>query len=118
MNEDSLEGHRGSGGIIIAIVVIAAAIGPGSDESPEVRYDYGIEVADSFVGDDEYEVDAPSGSAFAIVTWRVANDGYADGFSTNDLIFQTEAVVDGVAHGTSFRGTAHPGYLLGEITEG
>ena len=104
--------------VIIMVIAAAAALGSGSDDSPEVRYDYSIEVSDSFAEADGGVVNAPAGSTFAIVTWRVANDGYADGFSTNDLIFQTDAVVNGVAHGTSIWGTTHPGHMLGEITEG
>ena len=105
--------------IVAVIVVIAVvALATGGDDGPEVRYDYEMEVVGSFEEADGDVQTAPAGSEFLVVTWTVANDGYSDGFSTNDLIFQTDAVVGGIAYGTSVYGYLHPGYVLGDIMEG
>ncbi len=106
---------------VAAVVVIVAAIAvlaSGGDDGPDVRYDYEMEIVGSFTEADGDVQDAPAGREFLVVTWTVANDSYADGFSTNDIIFQTRAVVDGVGHGTSVYGYLHPGYVLGDIVEG
>ena len=102
---------------VVVIVAVIAAVGSG-DDSPEVRYDYGIEVADSFTSSSGYEETPSSGNQYVIVTWTVANDSYGDGFHTNDLFFQAKVVAGGVAYGTSIDMYTHPGYLLGDILEG
>lgn len=102
---------------VVVIVAVIAAVGSG-DDSPEVRYDYELEVADSFTSSSGYEETPSSGNQYVIVTWTVANDSYGDGFHTNDLFFQAKVVAGGVAYGTSIDMYTHPGYLLGDILEG
>ena len=102
---------------VVVIVAVIAAAGSG-DDSPEVRYDYELEVADSFTSSSGYVVTPSEGNQYAIVTWTVANDSYGDGFHTNDLFFQAKVVAGGVAYSTTVDMYTHPGYLLGDILEG
>lgn len=62
---------------VVVIVAVIAAVGSG-DDSPEVRYDYEIEVADSFTSSSGYEETPSSGNQYVIFTWTVVNDFYRD----------------------------------------
>ncbi len=107
----------------IVMVIVCAVMYfsiPGDVDSGDVRYDYVVELTDSFESTSEYRdvVTAPAGKQFAVVTWTIANDSFKDGFSTNDLIFQSDVVVDGLIYTPQIIGFEHPGYVSASIAEG
>ncbi|MDO5854062.1 MAG: hypothetical protein Q4Q62_08555 [Thermoplasmata archaeon] len=104
--------------VLAVIVLLAAAASGGGSSKAEVRYNYSIEVTDSFTTDSGYTASSGTGSDFAIVTWTVANDSYSDGFSTNSLTFDADLTVNGLTYGTSAYMYSHPGYLLATIEQG
>lgn len=106
------------GVVVIVIVLIAIVAVASSDDETEVRYNYKVELADSFVTNSGYTETADAGKQYAIVTWTVANDSYDDGFSTNDLTFVTYVTVNGIQYRTTFENVSHPGYKLETITAG
>lgn len=103
--------------VVIAVVAIAAAASSGSDDGPEVRYNYSVQVTDSF-GDGPFPETPSEGHEFAVVTFTFANDSYEDGFSTNPLMFVVDVVVDGLSYSTSYHMMSHPGYQLVDIMPG
>lgn len=103
--------------VLVAIVAIVAAAMGGSDET-EVRYDYTVDFEKSFESTTGGTQTASEGMTYLINTWVVANDGYKDGFSTNDLIFQVKATIGGVSYSNSVIGYLHPDYKLVTIEEG
>ncbi len=106
-------------GAIVLIIVCASIYFGTSDPDPTyVRYDYDIEVVDSFETTLGYDYPAPIGKQYAVVTWTVANDSFEDGFSTSDLDFQADVVVDGLAYTPRVIGDLHPGHLDARITTG
>ncbi|MDO5861836.1 MAG: hypothetical protein Q4Q58_03470, partial [Thermoplasmata archaeon] len=103
--------------VVLAVILLAAAAMSGSDKT-EVRYNYEIELTDSFTSDSGYEVTSGTSTQFAIVTWTVANDSYSSGFSTNSLTFDVELTVGGLTYSTSAYMFSHPGYVLATIEQG
>lgn len=101
--------------VLMAVVTVAAS---SDDDKTEVRYNYKVELADSFVTSSGYTETADAGKQYVIVTWTVANDSYDDGFSTNDLIFVTYVTANGLQYRTTADNYLHPGYKLETITEG
>lgn len=104
--------------IVVVIAIIAIAASGGDDKPADARYDYTLEVTDSFIGDDGEVVTAPSGNDFAILTIAIANDHYDSGITTNDMINRWTVTVDGIEYSSSVWGFDHPLYVLGSITEG
>ena len=104
--------------VLIAIIAVAAiAIGGGSsDDTPEARYNYKIELADSFAWTGEsgtaYTEHPDAGKQYAILTYKAVNDSYDDGISTNALIWEWKVIIDGVSYTCDFDTFSHPGYQL------
>ncbi len=105
--------------VVVIIVAIAAVVVVMSDDDKggKVRYDYEIEIVDSFY-DGTFNETPSSGNQFAIVTFTVVNDSYEDGFDTNMTIFDVDLKVGSTTYPTSFYTFLHPGYLLTDIMVG
>lgn len=107
--------------VIVAVAIAAVALGnSSSDDSPQVRYDYTLETADSFSNPDYPSLThtPDDGMEYAILTVMYANDGFADGISTNPLGMAWTLTVDGQEYSTSVDMYLHHGYQLINIAEG
>ena len=104
--------------VVIVVAVIAIAGSSSNDDSPEVRYDYDVTVADSFATDYGMIVIPDAGNAFVILDVTIANDSYEDGITTNPLTFMWDVSVNGITYSTDSNMFSHPGYQLIEIGQG
>ncbi len=107
------------GAIILFVISASIYFGiPDEVDSGSVRYDYDVEIVDSFESKSGYVYTADIGTQFVIVTWTVANDSFEDGFSTDDLIFQADVVAGGLSYTPRVIGFDHPGYVSATIVMG
>lgn len=104
--------------VLIVAILIVALVMDGGEKPADVRYDYDVEVVDSFMTGSGYEQESSPGEDYAIVTWVVVNDHYEDGFDTNILTFSTSVVVNGLSYTTTVDTYSHPDYKLVTVLEG
>lgn len=107
---------------VLVVVVIAAAVIGGGDDSPEARYNYKVELADSFQWTGEsgtvYNEKPDAGMQYAILTYTVYNDSYSDAISTNSIIWVWKIVADNIEYSDNIDTFSHPGYKLVEVQKG
>lgn len=108
--------------VVVAIIAIAAVAMGGSDDdkAADVRYNYSAELVKSFttnVSGAEPQT-ASEGMQYLIVTYKAFNDSWSDGISTNVIMWQWKATVNGVSYSDSVVEYLHPGYQLIKIEKG
>lgn len=97
--------------ILVPIVAIIAVGGLclfvlGADE--ECRYDYEVELTDSFVGYNGIIEKPGAGKQYAIVHVTAANDSVAGGASTNPYIWEWTIEADGITYTHTLDHYGHP----------
>lgn len=106
--------------VVVVVIIAAVAIGGGSDDKPaDVRYDYTMELSDGFNEDEILPSHPDEGMQFVILHYTLANDSVEDGISTNPLIFEWTATIDGLTYDLDMMDTAaHPDESTVEIGVG
>lgn len=83
---------------IITIGAVALIMNDGEEDPADVRYNYDLEVVDSYTDSYGDLVEANTGKTFVIATVTVANDHYKGGISTNwitmNWIIKTSSGID------------------------
>lgn len=81
---------------IVVIAVIAIAASGGSDDEPDVRYDYEAYLTDTL----GTALTAPEGQQFLVIDYALANDGDEE-ISTNYMYADWTATIDGITYTAS-----------------
>lgn len=103
---------------VVAVVVIVAAAFAGSSSAPaDGRYDYKVELADSFTSSTGYVEHPGAGMQYAILTYKVIND-HASNISTNPLTWDWTLKAKNLSYSMNFDTYSHPGYKLVDVNEG
>lgn len=111
------------GAVVVVAIIAIAAVAMGSsddDKAADVRYNYSAELVKSFttsVSGAEPET-APEGKQYLIVSYKAFNDSWDAGVSTNDIMWQWKATVNGISYSDSVVGYLHPGHQLIKIEKG
>lgn len=92
------------GGFATMFAVADNLVSPSGD----VEYDYSYYTTPSFVSKSGYVETPQSGYTYLIVEVRAKNIGYDSGLSTNDIIWQWKAQVNGLEYSTSIDQYSHP----------
>lgn len=107
------------GGVVVAVVVVAAVFVALSLGSTDGEFNYKLEATDSF----EYTSDgktyvrsAEAGKEFIIATITIKNIGFSDGIFTNALYFKLN--VNGTKYDNALATFSHPGDRLVKIEKG
>lgn len=102
---------------VVVIVFVALMLIP-TNKDVEARYDYEMEITDSFQTSYGYKEMSGAGENFIILTIRIANDSYDDGITTNPYINVWTVVIDGIFYEYSNDTYSYPGYELRKIGVG
>ena len=98
--------------VIVVIVIAAVAAGGGSsdeEQDADVRYDYAAELSDGWDLDQIIPTKPSDGMQFVVIHYVLANDAVTDGITTNPLIFEWTATVNGLTYDLDMIATAsHP----------
>ena len=100
---------------VLAVVVIAASMG---SSGPDARYNYDIELTDTFVNEEGFIERPIDGMQWAILSYTVTNEGYSPYVSTNPLTWEWTLGVNGLTYTYTSDSYSHPGYDLKEVRMG
>lgn len=96
---------------IITIGAVALITNNGGDSPADVRYNYDLEVVDSYTDSYGDLVEANAGTTFVIATVTVANDHYEDGIKTNWITLNwTIKTSSGIDYDSCADTIFHPDY--------
>lgn len=103
---------------IFVVVIVALLIMPGGDRDSEARYDYHLELADSFETSYGFTEKPGADEIYAILTICIANDSYDKGITTNPLTNVWQLDIGSILYDYSMDSYSYPGYELRTIAVG
>lgn len=103
---------------VVAVILLVAAFAFSGSDGPDARYDYEVELTDTFVNENGFIERPTDGMQWAILSYTVTNDGYYPYVSTNPMTWEWELTVHGITYTYSMDTYSHPGYVLSEVDNG
>ena len=105
--------------VVVALVAVVAivAISGGSSDTSDARYNYDLELTDTFTTKEGFIDTAPSGMQWGIITYTAVNDRMSE-LSTNPLVWMWKLTANGIEYTDTLYTYDHPGYALKDVPKG
>ena len=105
--------------MVVALVAVIAivAISGGSSDTSDARYNYDLELTDTFTTKEGFIDTAPSGMQWGIITYTAVNDRMSE-LSTNPLTWMWKLTANGIEYTDTLYTFDHPGYALKDVSKG
>lgn len=103
---------------VVAVIALVAVFAFSGSDGPDARYNYDIELTDTFINDNGFIERPTDGMQWAILTYTVTNDGYYSDVSTNPMTWEWELMAGGITYTYTMDTYSHPGYVLSEVDKG
>lgn len=103
---------------VVAVIALVAVFAFSGSDGPDARYNYDIELTDTFVNDNGFIERPTDGMQWALLTYTVTNDGYYSDVSTNPMTWEWDLSVNGITYTYTMDTYSHPGYVLSEVEKG
>ncbi len=107
-------------GIVTLVILVSAAVytnfGAGVDSG--ARYNYELDLSDTFVSKEGHIERPEDGMQWAILSYAVTNDDYRPCVSTNRQVWEWRLMVDGQTYPSTNDSYDHPGYVIRDVYRG